>query len=112
MLEREEDLEVALAPARPLLVAVAHRVGRLADRQVLLHVATVPARLFELHAEREVFGEGPRRGTPDLDERARADEKVGSGAGDEAQGVVARLHVPGKGKRKRKEKKRRREEEG
>ena len=94
VVEREEDLEVALAPARPLLVAVAHRVGRLPDRQVLLHVAAVPPTSLELHAEREVLGQRPCRRAADLDERAGADEEVGARAGDEAEGVVPGLHVP------------------
>ena len=54
----ENDLEVALGPARALLEAVSHLVGGLADREVLLHVAAVPALLLELHAQGEVLGEG------------------------------------------------------
>ena len=54
----EDDLEVPLGPARPLLEAVADLIGGLADGQVLLDVAAVPAALLELHAEGKVLGEG------------------------------------------------------
>ena len=93
VLEREEDLEVTLTPARPLLVAVPHGVGRLADRQVLLHVAAVPPGALELHAQGKVFRQSPGRETADLDEGAGPDEEVGPRAGDEAEGVVAGLQV-------------------
>lgn len=53
---------MALGPPRALLEAVADLVGGLADRQVLLHVAAVPASLLELHSQGKVLGEGVLRG--------------------------------------------------
>ncbi len=41
VLAGEDDLVVALAPARPLLEAVTDLLGRLSHRQVLRHVAAL-----------------------------------------------------------------------
>ena len=54
----EDDLEVPFRPAGALLEAVADLVWGLADGEVFLHVAAVPAALLELHAQGKVLGEG------------------------------------------------------
>ena len=52
-----------LGPARALLEAVAQFVRRLADRQVLLHVAALPLALLQLHAQRIVLRQRVLRAT-------------------------------------------------
>ena len=67
-----------LAPTRLLLEAIPDLLGCLADCQVLSHVAALPAALLQLHAQREILSEGPRRRPAALLERIGADQKVGA----------------------------------
>jgi hypothetical protein len=67
-----------LAPARLLLEAVPDLLGRLSDGQVLAHVAALPAPLLQLHAQREILCQRPRRRPAALFECVGADQKVGS----------------------------------
>jgi hypothetical protein len=48
-----------LGPATALLEAVSNLVGRLADGQVFIHVAALPASLLQLYAQGKVLSEGP-----------------------------------------------------
>lgn len=99
----------------------------LTQGQVLPDVAALEAFLLELHAQRVVLGHGVLRATAHLhrrrfcsrwgalcmrsrgDRRAHlpkgigAHKEVGAGAGDEADAVRTRLHVPADGRCQRKE---------
>ena len=68
----------SLGPAGALLEAVADLGGRLADGQVLLHVAAAPAALGHLHAQRKVLRQRVRRRPARLHERLGAHQEVGA----------------------------------
>mmetsp|Transcript_14192 Transcript_14192/g.42859 ORF Transcript_14192/g.42859 Transcript_14192/m.42859 type:complete len:266 (-) Transcript_14192:1319-2116(-) len=93
MVLREHDLEVTLAPPGPLLETVTNLVGCLTHCQVVLDIPTLPVAHLQFHPQSVILSQGVLWRPPALLERLAANQKVGSCAGDEAQGVVARLHV-------------------
>lgn len=78
--ERKEHSgsRACLGPARALLEAVPHAIGRLTHSQVLVEIAAVPAIAFHLHTQRKVLSQGPGGGPPSLLQRQPQHASVSS----------------------------------